>query len=69
MVDLPLADVAARIPSTLAELVDRGEQTVLRMRVGSLDWTAGVLAGLGCDFVVVRPAELRESVRARSRSA
>ena len=33
------------------------------MRVGSLDWTAGVLAGLGCDFVVERPMELRESVR------
>ena len=37
---------------------------MLRMRVGSLDWMAGVLAGLDCPFAVRRPDELRESVRA-----
>ena len=31
----------------------RGTQTVLRMRVESLDWMASVLAGLDCDFTVV----------------
>ena len=41
-----------------------GTQTVLRMRVESLDWMAGVLAGLGCDFTVVQPPELRQSVAA-----
>ena len=58
MLELPLAVTAARIPPTLAELVDAGAagtQTVLRMRVESLDWMAGVLAGLGCDFTVVQP--------------
>ena len=34
------------------------------MRVGSLDWTAGVLAGLGCDFAIRAPDELRASVAA-----
>ena len=34
------------------------------MRVDSLDWMAGVLAGLGCDFTVVQPLELRQSVAA-----
>jgi predicted DNA-binding transcriptional regulator YafY len=37
---------------------------MLRMRVGSLDWTAGILAGLGCSFEVRAPDELRESLRA-----
>ena len=61
LLDLPLAATAERIPSTLAELVDAGEgtQTLLRMRVESLDWMASVLARLGCDFTVVEPAELR----------
>ena len=70
MLDLPLAATAARIPPTLAELVDAGEgtQTLLRMRVESLDWMASVLAGLGCDFTVVQPPELRRERRWRSPS-
>ncbi len=69
LLDLPLAATAERIPSTLAELVDAGEgtQTLLRMRVESLDWMASVLARLGCDFTVVEPPELRESVVALAR--
>jgi hypothetical protein len=34
------------------------------MRVSSLDWAAGLLAGLGCDFTIRRPEELRASVGA-----
>jgi hypothetical protein len=34
------------------------------MRVGELDWMAGVLASLDCSFEIVRPDELRESVAA-----
>jgi predicted DNA-binding transcriptional regulator YafY len=33
------------------------------MRVSSLDWTARVLAGLGCSFTIRQPEELRASVR------
>jgi predicted DNA-binding transcriptional regulator YafY len=64
LLDLPVDEAARRVPATLAEVVDEGEATVLRMRVGSLDWMATVLAGLGCDFTIRRPNELRESVRA-----
>jgi len=50
----------------LAELEPEGDGTLVRMRVSSLDWTAGVLAGLGCSFTIRRPDELRTSVRALS---
>jgi predicted DNA-binding transcriptional regulator YafY len=64
LLDLAVDEAAGRIPATLAELVEAEGGTLLRMRVGSLDWMAGVLAGLGCPFAIRRPEELRESVRA-----
>ncbi len=64
VLDLPVDEAARRIPATLAELVDDPRGTVVRMRVDSLDWMATVLAGLGCDFSIRRPDELRSSVRA-----
>ncbi len=60
---LPLDEAAQRIPATLAELIEAEDGTLLRMRVGSLDWMAGVLAGLDCPFTIRRPDELRGSVR------
>jgi predicted DNA-binding transcriptional regulator YafY len=63
LLDLPVDEAAERIPATLAELIEADGGTLLRMRVGSLDWTAGVLAGLDCPFSIRRPDELRESVR------
>jgi predicted DNA-binding transcriptional regulator YafY len=63
LLDLPVDEAARRVPATLAELIDEDGATVLRMRVGSLDWMATVLAGLGCDFSIRRPDELRASVR------
>ena len=62
--DLPVDEVAKRIPATLAELIDAHQGTLLRMRVSSLDWMAAVLAGLDCGFTIRRPDELRASVRA-----
>ena len=64
LLDLPVDEAARRIPATLAELVDDPGGTLLRMRVDSLDWMATVLAGLGCNFTIRRPDELRGSVRA-----
>jgi predicted DNA-binding transcriptional regulator YafY len=64
LLDLHLDEAAKRIPATLAELIEADDGTLLRMRVGSLDWMAGVLAGLDCPFTVRRPEELRERVRA-----
>lgn len=62
--DLPVDDAVRRVPTTLAELVDEDGRTLLRMRVGSLEWMATVLAGLGCGFSIRKPEELRASVRA-----
>ena len=64
MLDLPVDQAAERIPPTLGELFETPDGTLLRMRVTSLDWMAGVLAGLGCTFTIHRPSELRASVRA-----
>jgi predicted DNA-binding transcriptional regulator YafY len=62
LLDLPPERASERLPTTLAELTPEGEGTLLRMRVSSLDWMAGVLAGLGCDFAIRRPDELHASV-------
>ena len=58
--DAPVSEIAARVPATLAELEAEDSGTRLKMRADSLDWVAGVLAGLGADFRVIRPDELRE---------
>jgi predicted DNA-binding transcriptional regulator YafY len=63
MLDLPVHQAARRLPATLAELVETGDGTLLRMRVDSLDWVAGMLASLGCAFRIHSPDELRSSVR------
>jgi predicted DNA-binding transcriptional regulator YafY len=63
LLELPVGEAARRVPATLAELIDEDGATVLRMRVGSLDWMATILAGLGCGFEIRRPDELRTSVR------
>jgi predicted DNA-binding transcriptional regulator YafY len=64
LLDLPVDEAVRRVPGTLAELVDEGGKTLLRMRVSSLEWMASVLAGLGCGFEVREPDELRASVKA-----
>jgi predicted DNA-binding transcriptional regulator YafY len=64
LLDLSVDAAAERLPGTLAELLDADGRTLLRMRVSSLDWAAGLLAGLGCDFTIRRPEELRASVGA-----
>ena len=64
LLHLPVDEAVRRIPATLAELAEYPEGTLLRMHVSSLDWTATVLAGLGCSFTIRRPAELRSSIRA-----
>jgi predicted DNA-binding transcriptional regulator YafY len=63
VLDLPAERAAERVPATLAELTPADGGTLLRMRVESLDWTASLLAGLGCGFTINSPEELRASVR------
>jgi predicted DNA-binding transcriptional regulator YafY len=60
--DAPVSEIAGRVPATLGELRPAGSGTRLEMRADSLDWVAGVLAGLGSDFRIIRPDELREHV-------
>ena len=58
LLDFPLEQAAERLPPHARRARAAGDQTLLRMRVDSLDWMAGVLAGLGCDFAICAPAEL-----------
>jgi predicted DNA-binding transcriptional regulator YafY len=62
VLELPLEDARRRLPSTLATMAETDEGTLLRMQVGSLEWMAGVLAGLGCSFEIRSPDELRQHV-------
>jgi predicted DNA-binding transcriptional regulator YafY len=64
VLELPVDEALRRVPATMAELADEDGSTVLRMRADSLDWTATVLARLGCSFSIRRPDELRASVQA-----
>jgi predicted DNA-binding transcriptional regulator YafY len=58
--EAPIGAIAARVPPTLAKLTADGAGTRLEVRADSLEWAAGMLAGLGADFAVIRPEELRE---------
>ena len=60
VLDAPVHELAASVPPTLGELAPHGAGTRLELRADSLDWAAKLLAGLGSDFEIVRPAELRE---------
>ena len=58
-VDAPIDDVRRRVSPTLGELTEDGDGTRLELGADSLEWAAGFLAGLGAEFSVVRPDELR----------
>jgi predicted DNA-binding transcriptional regulator YafY len=70
-VEATVDEIAARVPATLAELTPAEDGTTrLELRADSLEWVAGVLAGLGAEFHVVRPDELRPQLeRVASRLA
>ena len=63
LLDLDIERARELLSPTLAELAAEGAGTLLSIRVESLDWLAGVLAALGCDFVIRQPDELRAAVR------
>ena len=62
VVDAPIEEVSRRVSPRLAELDAEGDCTRLELGADSLEWAAGMLAGLGADFCVVRPDELRAHV-------
>ena len=57
--DAPLEEIRRRVSPTLAELTEDGDGTRLELGADSLEWAAGLLAGIGADFTVIRPDELR----------
>ena len=57
--DAPLEDISKRVPATIAELSAEGDGTRLEMGADSLEWASGLLAGIGADFRIIRPDELR----------
>ena len=59
VLDAPLDEVRRRVPPTLGEVREEGHGTRLELGADSLEWAAGFLAGLGAEFSVVEPDELR----------
>ena len=64
LLDLPIDAAVRRIPATLAELIDDPDGHAAADAGGLARLDGDVLAGLGCDFTIRRPDELRTSVRA-----
>ncbi|WSG47867.1 YafY family transcriptional regulator [Dactylosporangium sp. NBC_01737] len=62
-----LADAARRIPAVVGTLAEHPGGVLLTCRAERLDGMAQLLAGLGCDFTVRRPDELRREVLALAR--
>jgi predicted DNA-binding transcriptional regulator YafY len=62
--DAPLDELSRRVSPTVAELSASGKGTRLEMGADSLEWAAGWLAGIGIDFRVVTPDELRVELAA-----
>ena len=60
---LPLDQAQRRVSPTDGTLVADGESTLLTFGADDMDWAASYLAGLECDLTVVRPPELRASLR------
>lgn len=56
--------LAWRLPRTWGELEPEGDGTRLTLRADSLEWAAGVLAGLGVPFRLDEPDELRPHIAA-----
>lgn len=64
LLDLTLEQAKRRVSPTDGTLEAAGDGTVLRFSADDFEWAAAFLAGLECDLVVLRPAELRTSLRA-----
>jgi len=60
--DAPVEEIRRRVSPTLAEVSGDGDGTRLELGADSLEWAAGLLAGIGADFEVISPDELRAHV-------
>ncbi|GAA2779785.1 helix-turn-helix transcriptional regulator [Crossiella cryophila] len=61
-----LDEARKRIPASTATLTDTADGVLLRTRAERLDGMAMMLAGLGWNFRIHHPAELKEEVRAHA---
>lgn len=66
VLDMPLDDVARRVPASWAELTGEGERTRMTLQSESVEWAVALLAGLGCAVQVRRPDEVRAGLRAHA---
>jgi predicted DNA-binding transcriptional regulator YafY len=62
VLDADPAEVARRVPPSVAEIRESAHGVILRARAESLDGMAHMLAGLGWPFTITRPDELRAAV-------
>jgi predicted DNA-binding transcriptional regulator YafY len=63
LLDTTMEEARKRVPATAAELEPQDGRVLMRGRAENLDGMARILAGLGFDFEIVGPDELREAVR------
>ena len=63
LLELPIDEARQRVSPTDGTLEAAGNSTMLRFSADDLDWAATYLAGLECDLSVVRPPQLRASLR------
>jgi predicted DNA-binding transcriptional regulator YafY len=67
LLSLTFEEAKRRVSPADGTLEASGRGTVLRFSADDLDWAAAYLAGLECDLVVLRPPELRASLRTIAR--
>ena len=60
---ISLEEARRRVSPTDGTLLAAGEGTLLTFGADDMDWAASYLASLECDLVVIRPRELRASLR------
>jgi predicted DNA-binding transcriptional regulator YafY len=63
VLETTLAGARRHIPPEIGTLTGEDGRVVLRARAERLDGAARMLAGVGCPFVVRKPAELRAALR------
>lgn len=61
------AEAEKYVPPTIGLLEPYGDDGTLLSIGGDIEWLTHYLCGVGCDFDVLEPDELRDSVRARGR--
>lgn len=59
---VPVEEAAKLVPATIGVISAHGSRSELSIGADDLDWIARFLARLPCDFEVIEPEELRDSI-------